>query len=105
MVTYKPPQGGYVLSDDDKARLEKLMSLPDEDIDFSDIPEITDEQWARRQPGHYRPVKQPVTIRLDADVVSWFKAEAGEAPYQTEINRVLRRYMARRLAEQQKKRA
>ena len=105
MVTYRPPPGGYVLTEEDKARLEKLAAMPDEEIDFSDIPEITDEQWARRGPGHYRPIKQPVTIRLDADVLGWFKERAGDGPYQTEINRVLRQHMARQLIQKQKKRA
>ena len=105
MVRYRPPPGGYVPTAEEKARLEKLAAMPDEDIDLSDIPEITDEQWARRLPRHYRPIKQPVTIRLDADVLGWFKAEAGDAPYQTEINRVLRQHMARRLIEKHKKSA
>jgi uncharacterized protein (DUF4415 family) len=43
----------------------------------------------------YRPKKQPVTIRLDADVVQWFKAR--EPSYQTALNRVLREYMLRHL--------
>ena len=75
-------------------QLARLAALPDDQIDTSDIPEITDEQWetARRR-NFYRPVKQPVTIRLDADVVSWFKEHAGDNPYQTEINRVLRRHV------------
>ena len=69
--------------------------MRDEDIDLTDIPEITDEQWATRRPGRFRPVKQPVTIRLDSDVVDWFKDRAGDTPYQTEINRVLREYVMR----------
>ena len=105
MVRYRPPPGGYVPTAEEKARLEKLMAMPDEDIDFTDIPEITDEQWAGRQRGHYRPIKQPVTIRLDADVLGWFKERAGDGPYQTEINRVLRQHMARQLIQNQKKRA
>ena len=105
IVRYRPPPGGYVPTAEEKARFEELATLPDEDIDFSDIPEITDEQWARRQPSHYRPIKQPVTIRLDADVLGWFKEKAGDAPYQTEINRVLRQHMARQLIQRQKKRA
>lgn len=48
-----------------------------------------------------RPIKQPVTIRLDADVVGWFKEHAGDKPYQSEINRVLRQHVA----EAEKKRA
>lgn len=69
--------------------------MRDEDIDFSDIPEITEEQWATARRGFSRPIKQPVTIRLDADVLTWFKAHADGKPYQTEINRVLRQYVAK----------
>jgi uncharacterized protein (DUF4415 family) len=68
--------------------------MSDEDIDTSDIPEMTDEQWANARRKHPRAVKQPVTIRLDADVVGWFKEQAGDRPYQTEINRVLREHVA-----------
>lgn len=39
----------------------------------------------------YRPIKKPVTLRLDADVLAWFK-KAGRG-YQTRINRVLRSMM------------
>jgi uncharacterized protein (DUF4415 family) len=39
----------------------------------------------------YRPVKQPVTLRLDADVVAWFKKQGRG--YQTRINRALRKLM------------
>jgi uncharacterized protein (DUF4415 family) len=77
-------------------RLAKLEALRDEDIDLSDIPEITEEQWATAfRPGLHRPIKMPVTIRLDADVVGWFKEHAGDKPYQTEINRVLRQHVAK----------
>jgi uncharacterized protein (DUF4415 family) len=77
-------------------RLAKLEALRDEDIDLGDMPEITDEQWATAfRPGLHRPIKLPVTIRLDADVVGWFKEHAGDKPYQTEINRVLRQHVAK----------
>jgi uncharacterized protein (DUF4415 family) len=82
------------LSPEQLERLEKLAAMSDEDIDLSDMPEITDEQWARAfRPGLGRPIKQPVTIRLDTDIVNWFKAQAGDRPYQTEINRVLRQHV------------
>ena len=42
-------------------------------------------------PGLYRPIKKPVTLRLDADVLAWFKRQGPG--YQTKINRVLRRLM------------
>ena len=41
----------------------------------------------------YRPLKQPVTMRLDADVVAWFKAHADAKGYQTRINAALREYI------------
>lgn len=83
-------------SPDELEQLARLEALRDEDIDLSDIPEITDEQWATAfRPGLARPIKMPVTIRLDADVVGWFKEQSGDKPYQTEINRVLRQYVAK----------
>ena len=74
------------------AELEALEALPDREIDTSDIPEILDWSGARRG-ALYRPVKQQITLRLDADVVAWFKANVqGGRGYQTEINRVLREH-------------
>ena len=60
-----------------------LAAMPDEEIDTSDIPEITD--WSKAVVGRfYRPVKETVTIRLDADVLDWRK-EGGRG-YQTRVN-------------------
>jgi uncharacterized protein (DUF4415 family) len=83
-------------SPEELEQLAKLRAMRDEDIDLSDIPELTEEQLSRGfRPGLHRPIKLPVTIRLDADVVGWFKEHAGDKPYQTEINRVLRQHMAK----------
>jgi uncharacterized protein (DUF4415 family) len=41
--------------------------------------------------GMYRPVKKPVTLRLDADLLAWF--QRGGRGYQTRINQALRRVM------------
>ena len=41
--------------------------------------------------GLYKPRKKPITLRLDADVLDWFK-KAGRG-YQTRINRALRKVM------------
>ncbi|MFZ0424637.1 MAG: BrnA antitoxin family protein [Xanthobacteraceae bacterium] len=51
----------------------------------------------------YRPVKQQLTLRLDSDVVSWFKghAKSGEG-YQTRINRALREYVAGQARKQRR---
>jgi uncharacterized protein (DUF4415 family) len=82
-------------SAEDQALLDKLAAMSDDDIDTSDLAELPAENWAfAKRPGLYRPVKKPVTLRLDADLVEWFKSRAPEGGYQTEINRVLRRYVA-----------
>ncbi|MEG3085480.1 BrnA antitoxin family protein [Sphingomonas sp. PB2P12] len=83
------------LSPELQDQLDKLAALPDEQIDTADIPEASPEAWLHaRRPGLYRPIKKPVTLRLDADVVAWFKEHAQDRGYQTEINRVLRRYVS-----------
>ena len=75
------------------AELEALEALPDDQIDTSDIPETLD--WSGAKRGlFYRPVKQQITLRLDADVVAWFKQQApGGRGYQTDINRALRSHV------------
>ncbi|WP_353682130.1 BrnA antitoxin family protein [Sphingobium sp.] len=76
------------------AQIAQLVDMPDTDIDTADIPEAPIENWAlAKRPGLYKPRKKPVTLRLDTDVVSWFKDHAQSGGYQTEINRVLRRYV------------
>ena len=79
-----------------KAELEALAALPDDQIDLSDIPEVRD--WSGAKRGlFYRPVKQQITLRLDAAVVAWFKRHArGGRGYQTDINRALQEYVQRR---------
>ena len=76
--------------------LQRLKDLPDDQIDMSDAPEILD--WSNARRGvFYRPVKQQITLRLDADVVSWFKAHTKDGRgYQTEINRALREHVVRK---------
>ena len=74
------------------AELETLTTLRDDQIDTSDIPKILDWSDARRG-LLYRPVKKQITLRLDADVIAWFRANSpGGRGYQTEINRVLRQH-------------
>jgi uncharacterized protein (DUF4415 family) len=76
-----------------QAELKSLAALPDDAIDTSDAPELLD--WSSAKRGlFYRPVKQQLTLRLDADVIAWFKhhTTSGEG-YQTRINRALREYV------------
>jgi uncharacterized protein (DUF4415 family) len=84
-----------MMSARERRELAALEKMPDSAIDTSDIPEVTD--WSKAQVGRfYRPIKQPVTIRLDADVIAWFKETAPQ--YQTAVNKVLRDYMERHAA-------
>jgi uncharacterized protein (DUF4415 family) len=63
-----------------------------EKIDTGDMPSVMD--WAGAKRGvFYRPVKQLLSLRLDADVIGWFKSQ-GEG-YQTRINSALREYVER----------
>lgn len=68
---------------------KRLAEMSDRDIDTSDIPELGDEFFRRAEVR--LPQKQSVTIRLDQDVLTWFKSQ-GKG-YQTRINQLLRRYM------------
>lgn len=79
-----------------KAELAALAVLPDNQIDHSDIPPLTDEFWkqATRNP-FYKPTKQATTVRVDADVLMWLKGQ-GKG-YQTRINAILREAMLRSL--------
>ena len=73
---------------------ERLDALQDEDIDLSDVPEITPEMTAKavaRRDLKPTPPKRQVTIRLDNDVLEWFRAQ-GKG-YQARINSLLRAYM------------
>ena len=75
------------------AQLKALEALPDGDIDLSDSPEVTD--WSGAVRGkYYRPVKQLLSVRLDADLIAWFKSSGSG--YQTRINAALREYVSSR---------
>ncbi len=83
------------LTNEQKAELKALDEMPDDEIDTTNVPELLDWSDARRG-VFYRPVKQQITLRLDADVVTWFKAKAQDGRgYQTDINRALRDHVQR----------
>lgn len=76
--------------EDQDQELAALVQLRDEDIDTSDIPEVRD--WSKAVVGKfYRPIKEPVTLRIDTDVLVWLKSEGPG--YQTRINTLLRTAM------------
>lgn len=68
--------------------------MPDKEIDLSDSPELTPEMFARaivRRGLPSAPRKSQLTLRLDQDVLEWFRQQ-GQG-YQTQINALLRAYM------------
>ncbi|MCG5517435.1 MULTISPECIES: BrnA antitoxin family protein [unclassified Ectothiorhodospira] len=67
----------------------RLVKMNDEDIDTQDMPELGEDFFRRAELRV--PVKKAVTIRLDADVLEWFRGQG--AGYQTRINQLLRHYM------------
>lgn len=77
------------LTTEGKRRLKKLSRRPDHEINTSDIPELTERFWqnAVRNP-FYRPLKQQLTLRLDADVIAWLRRQGRG--YQTRANALLR---------------
>jgi uncharacterized protein (DUF4415 family) len=70
--------------------LAALARMPDDKIDLTDAPEV--REWRGAVVGKfYRPIKRPVTIRVDADVLAWLKRQGRG--YQTRINKLLREAM------------
>jgi uncharacterized protein (DUF4415 family) len=56
---------------------------------------VTGALHAMKIADFYKPVKKPVTLRLDADVIAWFKKDGRR--YQTRINEALRKVMEKEL--------
>jgi len=81
------------LSAEKRKKLEKLAARPDREIDLSDIPEIREIPSDYVIGKFYRPKKETVSIRLDADVIAWLKASGSG--YQTRIINFLRLLMQR----------
>ncbi len=80
-----------------KTDWKRVDALRDDDIDLSDNPEVTPEMFAKaivRRGLISAPPKEQVTLRLDIDVLKWFRSQ-GKG-YQTQINALLRAYMEAR---------
>ena len=74
------------LTDKQNRELATLATMPDEDIDYSDIPKLDDAALSQ-----FRPLKRQITARIDADVLHWLRS-AGSG-YQSRMNAILRREM------------
>lgn len=87
-------ENSKLLTQAQKAELDALAAMPDDQIDTTEMPEVRD--WSGAQRGlFFRPIKKQLTLRLDADLIAWFKSHAAPGQgYQTSINRALREYVA-----------
>jgi len=74
----------------DKTNYQKLDSMSDDSIDYSDIPEKDAHFWAIAEVKD--PAKKAISLRVDEDVLNWFKHRGGR--YQRLMNQVLRQYMS-----------
>ena len=82
------------ISKESETDWERVRNMRDEDIDFSDLPEVTPAMFANaivRKGFKPLPAKQQITLRIDQDVINFFR-EQGQG-YQTKINQLLRAYM------------
>ncbi len=86
------------LTEEQQAELKALAAMPDESIDYSDIPPLGDKFWKRavRNP-FYKPTKTSTTVRVDSDVILWLKSK-GKG-YQTRLNEILRKAMIEEIDE------
>lgn len=84
------------LTPEEEAQIATLREAQERDdpVDYSDIPPLDEAFWKAARPNpFFRPAKEQVTVRLDADVLAWLRA--GGRGYQTRLNAVLREAMLR----------
>jgi len=81
-----------------QAELAALALRPESEIDYSDIPPLTEEFWKNAVRGRfYKPTKTTTTVRVDSDVLAWLKQQ-GKG-YQTRLNAILRDAMLRAMQQ------
>lgn len=76
-----------------KERAEEIKSMSDEDIDYSDIPPLDEDFFKKAKLVQRKPKTEQISIRIDTEVLEWFRNHATEKGYQTLINDVLRTYV------------
>ena len=76
-----------------KERAKELEAMSDEEIDYSDIPPLDEDFFKSAELVKRKPRTEPISIRIDTDVLAWFRQQAKGRGYQTLINDVLRTYV------------
>jgi len=74
-------------------RAKEIEAMSDDDIDFSDISELDEDFFKNAKLVERKPRTEAISIRIDTDVLQWFKQHAKDKGYQTLINDVLRTYV------------
>lgn len=69
--------------------LKNLAEMPDEDIDYSDIPEVTNLVGWEPNP-FFKPIKASISAKLDKDVIAWLKMHGSVSAF---LNRLCREKM------------
>ena len=79
-----------------KAKLTALAEMPDNQIDYSDIPRLPASFWnSAVRGGLYRPVKRQLSVRIDADILAWLRSQGSG--YHSRLNEILRAAMLKEL--------
>lgn len=73
----------------DKLTAEKVAEIRAKGINFDDIPELTEEDFARGHFKYWNPPHKVITLKIDLDNLDWLQS-AGKEDYQTRMNNVLR---------------
>jgi uncharacterized protein (DUF4415 family) len=74
-------------------RQKKFLAMSDEDIDYSDIPPLDDEFFKNAKLVKPNPKTEQISIKLDSEILEWFRNHAQEKSYHDLINDVLRTYV------------
>jgi len=102
----KRVEGFPAITQEQQARLDALAALPDAEIDTSEMPEWTDDDFANAIRLNGRSLsevvrKAPITARVDLDVIEWLKGQGQGEGYQTRLNSILRAAMLKDIRHQQ----
>lgn len=98
VVDFDPSKIRTITPEEQQARLKALESITDDDIDFSDIPDISEERMNNavfiRNPWVVPPTKTTLKeVQIDSDIIFWIIRQVGEKGYQEKINTMLRQAM------------
>jgi uncharacterized protein (DUF4415 family) len=92
LVTYRlDPDNPPILTAEERKACTELQEMGDEGIDYSDIPPLPGTGWRRVSELVPAENKQQITLRLDADLITFFRATGRR--YQSRINAALREYV------------